>query len=119
MKVSHAVLREYARDGWRERVVTGDAVHEIERWLAMVEARPPQAPGASGKPLAWLCLATCTEYAAQRMRVERSVGLLTDVLRVLDRGITSDELRQLLGIFERHGRPFKGTLVENDENSQP
>lgn len=113
MGVSHAVLREYARDGWWERVVTGDAVGEVERWLAMVEARPPQAPGASGKPLAWLCLASCNDYAAQRMRVERSVGLLTDVLRVLDRSISPDELRRLFGIFERHGRPFNGTL-ENE-----
>lgn len=112
MSASGVILREYAEDGWHERIVSGEAVKEAELWLADVEAKPSLPPGASGKPLAWLCFVTGAETDPHRKKMLRSVGLLTDVLRVLDRSVTAGELRQLFGIFERHGRPFTGTLED-------
>ncbi len=112
MSVTEAILREYAEDRWHDRIVSGEAVKEAELWLAEVEARPSHPPGASGKPLAWLCFVTGAGTDPNRQKVLRSVGLLTDVQRVLDRSVTADELRQLFAIFERHGRPFAGTLED-------
>lgn len=106
MKSTHVVLHEYAGDAWHGRIVDGDAVGEVERWLAALEARPREAPG-SGKPLAWLYLGT---LADNRLRATRSVGLLTGVLRALDRGLRAGELEALISIFERQGRPFDGGI---------
>jgi hypothetical protein len=113
MSVTDVILREYSEDRWHDRIVSGEAVKEAELWLAEVEARTSLPPGASGKPLAWLCFVTGAETDPRRKKILRSVGLLTDVLRVLDRSVTADELRQLFGIFERHGRPFAGTLEDD------
>jgi hypothetical protein len=112
MSATEIILREYAEDRWNDRIVSGEAVKEAELWLAEVEARQSLPPGASGKPLAWLCFVTGTETNLHRKKIVRSVGLLTDVLRVLDRPVTADEFQELFGIFERHGRPFAGTLED-------
>jgi hypothetical protein len=106
MKPTHVVLHEYAGDAWHGRIVDGDAIGEVERWLAAIEARPREAP-ASGKPLAWLYLGTLTD---NRLRATRSVGLLTDVRRALDRGLRAGELEALISIFDHHGRPFDGDI---------
>lgn len=112
MPLTEAILREYADDRWQERIVSGDAVEEAERWLEEVESKSPLRPGASGKPLAWLCFVVGTDADPNRKKVLRSVGLLTDVLRVLDRSITAEELQRLRGIFEWYGQPFGGTLED-------
>jgi len=106
MKPTHVVLHEYAGDAWRGRIVDGDAVGEVERWLAALEARPREAP-ASGKPLAWLYLGTLSD---DRLRATRSVGVQTDVRRALDRGLLPGELEELIAIFDRHGQPFGGEI---------
>jgi len=110
MKQSQVVLREYAEDRWQDRIFSGDAVREVGQWLEEIEARSPLAPGASGKPLAWLCFVEDVAGDPERKKVVRSVGLLTDVLRVLDRDVTADELQRLRDLFDRDGRPFTGVL---------
>lgn len=106
VEATHAVLHEYAGDAWRGRVVDGAALREVERWLANVEARPRE-PAVSGKPLAWLYLGVPTPRG---LRAIRSVGLLTDVLRALERTLSSAELAELISIFDRHGRRFAGDI---------
>ncbi len=110
MKPNQVILREYAGDGWQDRILAGKAVRDVEQWLAEIEARQSLAPGASGKPLAWLCFVDDVAGDARRKKVVRSVGLLTDVLRVLDRDVTAGELQRLRGIFDRDGLAFDGTL---------
>lgn len=111
MQANGAVLREYAPNGWRDRIVHGEAVAEVESWLARVELLPPLPSGGSGKPLAWLYL-VAGDDVENSWKVLRRVGIQTDVLRVLDRSITAEELRRLRGIFEWYGRPFGGTLED-------
>lgn len=112
MPMTEAILREYGEDRWHERIISGEAVEEAKRWLEEVEAKPTLPSGASGKPLAWLCFVTGVEADPARKKVLRSVGILTDVLRVLDRSITAEELQRLRGIFEWCGQPFVGTLED-------
>ncbi len=112
MGTNQVVLREYAGDGWQDRIVTGEAASEVEQWLAEIESKTPRAPGASGKPLAWLCFVDDVAGDSRRKKVVRSIGLLTDVLRILDRDITVEELQRLRGIFDRDGLPFHGTLED-------
>lgn len=108
MATTHAVLREYGGDAWHSRVVSGADVTEVERWLTRIEARPRLPGPVSGKPLAWLHLGA--EAVPGRMQAARSVGLLTDVLRVLDREVTAQDLDDLTAVFDGHGRPFTGTV---------
>lgn len=103
---SHAVLHEYAGDGWGGAIITGDAVREVERWLAVLGARP-RARAVSGKPLAWLYLGV---PSTRGLRALRRVGILTDGLRALDRQMTAEELAGLRAIFARHGAPFHGEI---------
>lgn len=110
MKQSQVVLREYAEDRWQDRILSGERVGDVEAWLRGIEARAPLAPGASGKPLAWLCFVDDVAGHPERKKVVRSVGLLTDVLRVLDRSVTVEELQLLRALFDRDGRPFTGVL---------
>lgn len=110
MKPSQVVLREYAEDRWQDRILSGERVGDVEAWLRGIEAREPLAPGASGKPLAWLCFVDDVAGDPERKEVVRSVGLLTDVLRVLDRDVTADELQRLRDLFVREGLPFTGVL---------
>jgi hypothetical protein len=102
------VLSEYADDAWCRRIVSGAEVGNVECWLAGIEARPRLPGPVSGKPLAWLQLTV--ESRPGRMQTLRSVGLLSDVLRVLDRKLTAKDLQDLVSIFDRSGRPFKGTV---------
>ena len=112
MGTNQVVLREYAGDGWQDRILTGEAVREVEQWLVEIEARATLAPGASGKPLAWLCFVDDVTGDSRRKKVVRLIALLTDVLRVLDRDITVEELQRLRGIFVSDGLPFDGTLED-------
>jgi hypothetical protein len=105
-----AVLMEYADGGWQSRIVSGPAVADVERWLAALEARPRLPGRASGKPLAWLHLVEGTPGPSDQLRASRSIGLLTDVLRALDRSFSSQELEALRAIFARQGRPFQGAV---------
>jgi hypothetical protein len=106
----HVILREYAGDRWQDRIVSGEAVSEVEQWLAMVEEKPLLPAGASGKPLAWLCIVSDVDDDPSLKKAIRSIGLLTDVLRVLDRSITVEELQSLRSVFERFGQPYDGTV---------
>jgi hypothetical protein len=103
---THAVLHEYAGDGWRGAIITGDAIREVERWIALLESRPRE-PAVSGKPLAWLYFGV---PSARGLRALRSIGILTDGLRALDRRMTAEELAALRAIFVRHGAPFDGAI---------
>lgn len=105
-----AVLMKYAVDQWHSRIVTGVAVAAVERWLADVEARTSLPGRASGKPLMWLHLADCPQPFPKKISASRSVGVLTDVLRALDRSLSADDLDRLHGIFDRNGQPFDGTV---------
>lgn len=105
-----AVLMEYATDQWHSRIVTGDAVAAVERWLEDVEARPRLPGGASGKPLMWIHLAECSEPIPKKISATRSVGVLTDVLRALERSLTNEDLQRLRGIFDENGQSFTGTV---------
>lgn len=110
MRTNQVVLREYAEDRWQDRILSGERVGDVEAWLRGIEDRTPLAPGASGKPLAWLCFVDDVAGESRRKKVVRSIGLMTDVLRVLDRDVTVEELQRLRDIFGRDGRPFDGTL---------
>jgi hypothetical protein len=103
---THAVLHEYVGDGWRGTIGTGDAVRDVEHWLAVLEARPRETP-VLGKPLAWLYVGVPSPRGFQAMR---SIGILTDGLRALDRRITAKDLAALRAIFARHGAPFDGAI---------
>lgn len=105
-----AILMEYAADQWRSRIVTGGAVGAVERWLAEIEARPRLPGKASGKPLMWVHLAECSEPDPKNVTASRSVGVLSDVLRALDRSLSIEGLDRLRGIFNKDGRPFTGTI---------
>lgn len=105
-----AVLMEYATDQWYSRIVTGDSVAVVERWLAEVEARPRLPGGASGKPLMWVHLAECSEPVPKKISAMRSVGVLPDVLRALDRSLVAEDLDRLRGIFDKDGQFFNGTV---------
>jgi len=105
-----AVLMEYADDRWRSQIIRGAPVSEVEHWLATLEARPRLPGGASGKPLMWLHVAKCPQQHSDKIIAERSVGILPDVLRALDRTIASQELQKLRRIFEQHGQAFHGTV---------
>jgi hypothetical protein len=102
------VLSEYDGGVWNSRSVFGPPVGEVVDWLARIEARPRLPGPVSGKPLAWLHLTT--ESSPGRMRALRSVGLLTDVLRALDRGLNATDLQDLASIFARAGQPFDGSV---------
>lgn len=105
---THAVLSEYASDAWLRRRISGPAVAAVVQWLARIEARPRLPGPVSGKPLAWLELGVETAPPGPP-RILRSVGLLTDVHRVLDREVSAEELDALWAIFARHGRPVGDT----------
>lgn len=105
-----AVLMEYAGDSWRSQIVRGAHVGEVEHWLAILEAHPRLPGGASGKPLLWLHLTDCPQQHSDKVIAQRSVGILPDVLRALDRTIAPQELQKLRRIFEQHGQPFHGTV---------
>ena len=105
-----AILMEYASDQWHSRIVTGDSVAAVDRWLAEVEAGPRLPSGASGKPLMWVHLAQCSEPIPKKISASRSVGVLTDVLCTLDRSLAVEDLNRLRGIFDKDGRPFNGTV---------
>lgn len=101
---------EYGGDRWQSRIVTGPTVTAVERWLADVEARPQLPGGASGKPLMWIHLAECLDPAPRQISAARSVGVLPDVLRALDRSLSVDDLLLLRGIFDQNGQPFHGIV---------
>lgn len=105
-----AVLMKYAADQWHSQIVTGVAVAAVERWLADVEARTRLPGRASGKPLMWLHLADCSKPVPKKISASRSVGVLTDVLRALDRSLSVDDLDRLCAIFDQDGQPFTGTV---------
>jgi hypothetical protein len=101
---------EYAADQWHSRIITGDSAAAAERWLADVETRPRLPGGASGKPLMWVHLAECSEPIPKKISAIRSVGVLADILRALDRSLTAEDLDRLRAIFDKHGQPFPGTV---------
>ena len=101
---------EYAGDDWRSRIVRGGAAGAVERWLANIETRPRLQPGASGKPLMWLHLAECSSPHPDKLKAKRSVGVLSDVLRALDRKLSEQEVQALREIFARSGEAFSGTI---------
>ena len=101
---------EYASEGWRSQIVRGAAVSQVEGWLANLEARPRLHPGASGKPLMWVHLAECPSANPETLNAKRSVGVLPDVLRALDRRISEQDLQVLREIFLRSGEAFSGTI---------
>ena len=101
---------EYAGDSWRSRIVRGAPVSEVEHWLATLETRPRLPGGASGKPLMWLHVMECPQQHSDKLIAQRSVGILSDVLRALDRTIAPQELQKLLRIFQQHGHAFDGTV---------
>jgi len=108
MAPTHVLLSEVEGDTWRRRIVSGAALGEVERWLADVEARPRLPGPVSGKPLAWLDFTV--EAQPGHMQTVRSVGLLTDVGRVLDRAVSAQDLEHLTAIFDRRGQPYTGTI---------
>ncbi len=110
MPDGRAVLMRYADGGWNGRIVTGEAAAAAARWLGGVELRPRGPGEGSGKPLAWLHLVDDPGPGTSRLSATRSVGLLTDVGRVLDRAVGPSELGALFAIFERDGQPFRGTI---------
>lgn len=101
---------KYAADQWHSRIVTGEAVATVDRWLAGVEARTRLPGRASGKPLMWLHLADCSEPFPKKISASRSVGILTDVLRALDRSLLVEDVDRLRAIFDGDGQPFDGTV---------
>jgi len=101
---------EYAGDDWRSQIVRGAAAGEVERWLANIETRPRLQPAASGKPLMWLHLAECSSPHPDKLKAKRSVGVLSDVLRALDRKLSEQEVQALREIFARSGEAFPGTV---------
>jgi hypothetical protein len=101
---------EYAADQWHSRIVTGPAANAVEHWLTKIEARTRLPGGASGKPLMWVHLADCSEPVPKKISAIRSVGVLTDVLRALDRSLSADDLEKLRDIFDQAGQPFNGTV---------
>lgn len=101
---------KYAADQWHSRIVTGTSALKVERWLADVETRTRLPGRASGKPLMWIHLADCSEAVPKKISASRSVGVLTDVLRALDRSLSVDDLDRLHGIFDKDGRTFIGTV---------
>jgi hypothetical protein len=105
-----AILMEYAADQWHSRIVTGVAVAAVERWLADIEARTRLPGRASGKPLMWIHLADCSEPVSQKISASRSVGILTDVLRALDRSLSVEDVNRLRAIFDSDGQPFNGAV---------
>ena len=107
---SCAVLMDYVDGGWQSLMVCAPPVADIDAWVASIESRPRIKEHASGKPLAWLYLIASDPGNAQQLKAARSIGLLTDVLRALDRPVSAEELTALQGIFTRHGRPFSGTV---------
>jgi hypothetical protein len=101
---------EYEGEGWRSQIVRGPAAQEVERWLANIETRPRLQPGASGKPLMWLHLAECSSPNPDKLRAKRSVGVLSDVLRALDRKLSDQDVQALREIFVRSGEAFSRTI---------
>ena len=111
MTPTHAVLHDYADDGWHGNIVEGAVVAEVERWVARLEAKPRLAGGpVSGKPLAWLYLAVAAPGGD--MQALRAVGLLTDIHQALGRGLDAADLAALRAIFDLHGRPFHGRIEQ-------
>lgn len=106
-----AILMEYAADQWRSRIVTGEPVAAVESWLAEIDARSRLPGKASGKPLMWVHLAECSDPDPKNVTASRSVGVLSDVLRALDRLLSEEDLQKLRDIFDRHGTPFRGNVT--------
>ncbi len=112
MKPTAAILSEFRDDAWHTRLLSGSPLRQIYAWIEKIESNPPLPAHASGKPLAWLLLLTGVHQSDQEIRVVRKIGLMTDVLRTMEQGLTPENLAELEDLFARHGKPFRNGFTD-------